>query len=422
MKHYLNLTVIICIVILSISIFRSCKKITVPEVTTSSVTDITATTALAGGNVTNNGGAQVTARGICWGTSTNPTIDSNPNKTSDGKGNGQFTSSIYNLTTNTQYHVRAYATNSEGTGYGNEVSFETPPPIMVPSISTNPISSVTPTTAVSGGSITSDGGGEITARGICWNTSGNPSIADLKTTNGAGTGSFTSNLTGLTDGTIYYIRAYAINGAGISYGEEISFITPVVDIEGNVYKTVKIGTQIWMAENLKTTMLNDRTIIPNLYDIAEWADAVSLACCFYENQSFYKEIYGAIYNWYTVNTGNLCPVGWHVPYIEEWNTLNDYIHADDSYGSDKLRESGYNHWDCTKEGTNETGFTALPGGLRNSISETNNGYYLIRREIWFWSASIPQGSPQSFFIYCAGTQSAHNDSYKDGRYIRCIKN
>jgi uncharacterized protein (TIGR02145 family) len=177
-----------------------------------------------------------------------------------------------------------------------------------------------------------------------------------------------------------------------------------------------------MAENLKTTMLNDRTNIPNLQDLFEWANVESSAYCYYENKSSNIEVYGAIYNWYAVNTGKLCPVGWHVPYTDEWNALVDFIHLDESWGSEKLRESGYNHWDCTTEGTNETGFTALPGGLRYSISEVNNGFNLLHREIWFWSASIPQSNPQSFFIYCQGTQSAHDDSYQDGRYIRCLKN
>jgi uncharacterized protein (TIGR02145 family) len=418
MRPPLKIVVIAVLSIGLIAIFHSCKKTKVPELTTKEATDITAISAISGGNVINNGGAEVTARGVCWSNAVKPTANSI--KTSDGTGNGEFTSTITGLSGNDTYYVRAYAINSEGTGYGNEVSFETPTPIVIPTISTNSIASVTSTTAVSGGNITSDGGGNITARGVCWNTSGNPTITDNKTSNGTGIGNFSSDLTGLSDGTIYYVSAYASNGAGTAYGEPISFITPVTDIEGNIYKTVKIGTQIWMAENLKATKLNTGASITNVQDMTDWANADSPAYCWYENQSYYKEIYGAIYNWYPVNTGKICPVGWHIPYIEEWDILNKYV----SSSAKKLRESGYIHWYCQEEGTNETGFTALPGGLRYSSEYYLNttGFSLITKEIWFWSASIPQGDPQSFFIYCSGTQSAHNDSYKDGRYIRCVKN
>lgn len=125
LKQIIRITIIVCISICCVIIFKSCKKITEPEVTTTIITNITPTSATSGGNVINNGGAQVTARGVCWGTATNPKIDSNPNKTNDGNGNGSFVSTITNLSPNTQYHVRAYATNSEGTSYGNDVTFAT---------------------------------------------------------------------------------------------------------------------------------------------------------------------------------------------------------------------------------------------------------------------------------------------------------
>ena len=98
----------------------------------------------------------------------------------------------------------------------------------------------------------------------------NPTITDNVTTDGTVTGSFVSNLTGLTAGTTYYVRAYATNSAGTAYGNQLSFVTPVTDIQGNVYKTVAIGTQIWMAENLKTTRYNDNTDIPNVTDATTW--------------------------------------------------------------------------------------------------------------------------------------------------------
>lgn len=200
----------------------SCKKQTLPELTTTSVTEITRTSAVSGGNITNNGGTEVTARGVCWGTAQNPEISDN--KTNDGAGNGTFTSNITGLSPNTTYYVRAYANNSEGTGYGNEVSFTTSP-VGVPALTTSSLTSITYNSAVSGGNITDDGGGNITARGVCWNTSPNPTVSNSKTSDGTGTGNFSSNITGLNSGVTYYVRAYATNSSGTGYGNEISFIT-----------------------------------------------------------------------------------------------------------------------------------------------------------------------------------------------------
>jgi hypothetical protein len=197
----------------------------VPTLSTTTITSITTNTAISGGNITSDGGASVTARGICWSTAFNPTEGNN--HTTDGTGTGSFVSSLTGLTLNTTYYVRAYATNSTGTGYGNELSFTTSAAV-VPTLSTRAITSITTTTAASGGNITDDGGASVTSRGVCWNTSPNPTTVSSKTYNGFGTGSFTGNLTGLTGNTTYYVRAYATNSAGTAYGNEISFKTSAV--------------------------------------------------------------------------------------------------------------------------------------------------------------------------------------------------
>ncbi len=194
-----------------------------PTVTTADVTDIAQTTATSGGNVTDDGGAAVIARGVCWSTSQNPTV--NDNHTSDGNGTGIFTSNLTNLTANTTYYVRAYATNENGTNYGEQKSFTTPQNIELPTVATADVTDITQTTAVSGGNVTDDGGAAVTARGVCWSTSQNPTISDNHTSDGNGTGIFTSNLTNLTANTTYYVRAYAINSKGTNYGEQKSFTT-----------------------------------------------------------------------------------------------------------------------------------------------------------------------------------------------------
>jgi len=194
-----------------------------PNVVTAEVTNIGSTTATSGGNVTSDGGDSVTARGVCWSTSANPTMaDSH---TTDGSGTGTFVSSITGLSAGITYHVRAYASNSVGTSYGGDSSFTTTSAATAPTVTTATITTITSTTASGGGNVTSDGGASVTARGVCWSTSANPTVADSHTTNGSGTGSFTSSLTSLTPGTTYHVRAYATNSVGTSYGEDSTFTT-----------------------------------------------------------------------------------------------------------------------------------------------------------------------------------------------------
>ena len=193
-----------------------------PTVTTADVSNITATTAKGGGNVTNNGGYNVTSRGICWNTMGNPDI--NDHHTTNGSGNGSFNSNMTELTTGTTYYVRAYATNQYGTSYGAEKSFSTSSGL--PIVTTSNVTNITANTAKSGGNIVSDGGFPVSARGVCWNTMGNPDLSDSNhTTNGTGSGVYSSNITGLIPGTLYHVRAYATNSAGTAYGTEHTFTT-----------------------------------------------------------------------------------------------------------------------------------------------------------------------------------------------------
>ncbi len=199
--------------------------------TTTAASLIIVFTAQSGGNVTSDGNGAVTARGVCWSTSPMPTIADS--KTTDGTGTGVFTSSITGLAPNTLYYVRAYATNSAGTAYGSEVSF-TSLLLAKPTLTTTAASSIIADAAQSGGDVTSDGGEAVTTRGVCWSTSPAPTIADSKTTDGTGTGVFTSSITGLVQNTLYYVRAYATNIAGTAYGNEVSFTSLSVDV-GDFY-------------------------------------------------------------------------------------------------------------------------------------------------------------------------------------------
>jgi len=190
------------------------------EVITDTATEITGTTAISGGEVISNGGSDVTARGVCWDTASNPTILNN--HTSDSSGIGHFVSYITQLTEGTLYYTRAYAINLTDTSYGNELSFTT---LDFATVTTNTVINITQTSATSGGNVTSDGGSSVTSRGVCWDTASNPTTSNSHTSNGSGIGEFISYLNGLTCGTTYYTRAYAINGAGTAYGNELTFTT-----------------------------------------------------------------------------------------------------------------------------------------------------------------------------------------------------
>lgn len=193
-----------------------------PRLTTSAVNSVTATTAKCGGNITDNGGFAVTARGVCWNTMGNPVITDN--HTTNGSGNGSFTSNITGLAANTTYHVRAYATNSVTTNYGRDTTFTTLSGIV--ELTVNEVTNKTATSATCGGNITNDGGSTVTERGICWSTSQYPTISGNHSSSGSGTGSFTITMGQLTPGTTYYVRAYATNGVRTCYSDnQVSFTT-----------------------------------------------------------------------------------------------------------------------------------------------------------------------------------------------------
>ena len=194
--------------------------VAVPTLITTDASGITQTTVTSGGTVSNDGGANVTERGIVYGTSANPTTSDT--KVTSGSGTGSFNVNVTALTPNTTYHIRSYAINSAGTGYGNNITFQTTVP-AVPSLTTRELLNITNTTATGGGSVTNDGGSSITAKGICWSTSSNPTTADSKTTDGTGTTTFTSFITGLSANVTYYVRAYAINSTGTGYGNQQTF-------------------------------------------------------------------------------------------------------------------------------------------------------------------------------------------------------
>jgi uncharacterized protein (TIGR02145 family) len=310
--------------------------------------------------------------------------------------------------------------------------------VDVPVVTTANITIITQTTASGGGTISSDGGAEITSKGICLSTNHNPSEVDSKTADGAGTASFKSSLTGLSSNTTYYVRAYATNCAGTGYGDELSFTTlkdidfkSANDAEGNTYKTVQIGTQLWFAENLKTTKYNDGTAIMNVTDYNQWNNLTSPAYCWYQNNISFKDTFGALYNWYSVNTGKLCPVGWHIPTDIEWHSLILYLDPSATFNSNesytagaKMKVTGNEYWIFyPSDATNESGFSALGAGLRN-LESVSVGYdYFAGFLGAWWSATEIDVS----YAWGRGMNSQYSRVDRSaylkwfGLSVRCIK-
>jgi len=294
---------------------------------------------------------------------------------------------------------------------------------LLPMLTTTEVSGITQTTAICGGVISSDAGSSVTVRGVCWANTANPTIANSTTKDNLGIGNYNSKLIGLIPGTTYYVRAYAINNNGTAYGNEIQFTSKVPlnygtisDIEGNVYKTITIGTQTWMAENLKTTHYRDGSSIGN-----SWQESsTSGAWCDYSNIAANGIKYGHLYSGYAVSdVRNIAPVGWHVPTDAEWTTLTNYLGGWMLAGN-QLKEAGILNWSSPNNGAiNSTGFTALPGGVRTF----NYGFNSIGNYGYWWS-STQYDTTLAWYRgmgYNYDAVGGGNYSKSNGLSVRCVK-
>jgi uncharacterized protein (TIGR02145 family) len=288
----------------------------------------------------------------------------------------------------------------------------------LPSITTTLVTDILQKTATSGGDITSDGGSSILAKGVCWSEQAIPDTSDFKTYNGYGPGAFTSHLTDLTAIRTYHIRAYAINKTGIAYGNELNFTTRLVydsimDVEGNVYKTIKIGSQTWMAENLKTTRYNNGDSINKPLN---WSGDKAGAYSIYGDDPANDADYGKLYNFYTItDPRGLCPTGWKVPSYNDWVSLTNYLGGYQVAGG-KLKETGFDHWKHNGPATNESGFTALPGGW------WNGEFYEMGDHGYFWTSTNTSEGPWFWMLYGDYVDlSMSRGAPEDGFSIRCMK-
>ena len=301
----------------------------------------------------------------------------------------------------------------------------------IPTVTTDHISAITQTSAIGGGDVTFGGGHSVSARGVCWSTNPIPTIASSKTTDGTGSGSFTSNLTGLSPNTSYYVRAYATNNLGTGYGTERSFTTlpenggeTVTDIDGNVYHIITINKRDWLLENLKTTRYSKGEDIPEIVGNSEWSNMDKGGYCNYNKDAANAEIYGRLYNWFAVDDSrNICPTGWHVPTKTEWESLIDHL-GGVSIAGGKMKstgtlQQGNGLWQEPNTGaTNESGFTALPGGSRDQ----DGNFLMLSNNAGFWSSSTDGAEAWNYVLtykYISTEQSLNDKRY--GFSVRCIK-
>jgi uncharacterized protein (TIGR02145 family) len=309
------------------------------------------------------------------------------------------------------------------------------PPAGVPTIVTSQVTSIDSISAVSGGNIPSDGGATVTARGVAYGSAQSPTTANNSTSDGTGTGAFTSTLTGLTSSTLYFVRAYATNAVGTAYGNELIFTTlvagpqpcpgtpTVTDVDNNIYNTVQIGNQCWTQSNLKVGKYRNGDNIPTGLTNTAWQNTTSGAFAIYRNSPVNDGLFGKLYNQYAVtDSRGLCPTGWHVPSDAEWNTLENQL-GGSSVAGGPLKSTAMQPtpggWAPPNTGaTNNSGFTALPGGLR-----LNNGDFDLMSKVgYWWSSSVSSGSSAPYrYLNDFSSSFGRFDDYRSyGFSIRCL--
>lgn len=388
-----------------------------PKVTTTNTTELTFNSAIMGGTILSNGGAKIIAKGICYGTTTLPTIDGDT--TNQGEGNESFISNLTDLIPNTTYYARAYATNSAGTSYGEEFSFKTQDGL--PTITFNLVNTYYKSIKTSY-EVTSQGASTISYTGICFSPSNPiPTTMDAFWSNGTSETLVEKVIEQLEPGTKYYLRAFAYNAAGTGYSNVIEVTTKtiptqVTDIDGNVYPTVLIGDQVWLASNLRVTKYNNGDVIgTTLNDVSgetepkyQWV---------YNNDEANAAIYGRYYTYYAMtDSRKLCPTGTHISTTEDWGSLNSVING----GGYKLKSTGTTNWlSPNTSANNVTGFNGVGAGYRSlygpflnfkeygffSTTETIGGnegntfgYYLSYNDALLWGPSLPKKS--GFSVRC----------------------
>lgn len=395
---------------------------TLPTVSTTTPTSVTQSSCATGGNVSQDGGATVTERGICYSTTANPTT-ANSKVADSGTGTGTFATNITGLSTNTTYHVRAYAVNSQGVAYGGDFSFTTlTQTSSIPTVTTTTASSITENSCATGGNVTSDGGLPVLERGVCYGGTPNPTTNNSKVMSGTGVGSFSVTLSNLNYSSTYYARAYAINSSGTAYGNEITFTTDnptVADVDGNTYQTVWIGGKLWMKTNLNVSRYRNLDAIPKLTS-TPWSTATSGAHASPNDIPSNDAIFGKLYNSYAANDSRgLCPSGWHIPTKQELDDLVTFL-GGNSVAGDKMKLPDLNYWTAVNTANNLSGFSALGAGKRF----LDGSYQEFKSNAYFWTETdAGSGTMWSWMLSYNSSSVNISPSFNrtNGFSCRCVK-
>ncbi len=299
----------------------------------------------------------------------------------------------------------------------------------IPVLSTSAVTEISGVSMSSGGNITSDGGASVTSRGISWSQNPDETSDVSITSDGTGTGSFTSNMSGLIGSTTYFVRAYATNSAGTAYGEQISFTTRVTDVDGNSYNSISIGTQTWMVENLRVTHLNDGSEISIITSDLEWTTASTPSYCWYFNIVPADVQNSPLYNFNTVQTGKLCPAGWSVPSDGDWKTLEMFMGMSQAEvdminwrgeGSSSILKAA-DGWYVLNGIQDMYGFKALPAGVRDGLS---GGFIDFNNATSWWSSTVYD--EKNAWVRSIGRSQTTiyrgNLDTRNGFSVRCFKN
>ena len=397
---------------------------TSPVVTTTAISEIKTSSAKSGGTISSTGGSDITSKGVVWSTNTLP-VTSLSTKTNEGAGTASFTSSLTNLQPNTKCYFRAYAINFLGKiGYGQEGNFTTQTPVNnSPAVPSNP----TPSDNSMGLAISltlswscSDPDGDALTYDVYFGIDSNP-------TSTISTNKSAQNIShsGLTNFTTYYWKVVAKDNKGGSTSSPVwifhtvaSGSTGIVtDIDGNIYNTITIGTQVWMVENLKTTKYRNGDLISNVEGETAWSNLTTGAYCNYGNDVNNATTYGRLYNWYAVNDSRkIAPTGWHVATDAEWTTLTNFVGGESVAGAKLKSKTG---WNGNGNGTDDFGFTALPGGYRSL-----GGSFLSLVSIGDWwssNESSTNGALEMTMYYDDNRVISASANKKSGFSVRCVK-
>jgi uncharacterized protein (TIGR02145 family) len=415
-------------------------------ITTIAAENITTSNALSGGNIINDGGTPVTQRGICWATTPNPTTANNV--TVAGSGIGLFGANLNNLNPGTTYYARAYAINTAGTAYGNQVSFTTPlnNPLVIGEIDRVWMSQ----DSFKVFSTNNNCRTWQATTGIVWDRKPNPSLRLTTKTTDQTLSYFTSadnsfcssqNVSAFRLDTVstYYVRIYAANERDTIYGEELIVHAPgsgtifnpnlaydsVFDIDNNKYKTIKIGNQIWMAENLRVTRFNNGDALQYISDSYSGGELQDLWITTDSSSYTNWTLNGIIsYNGHVVkDTRNICPKGWRIPSTNDWSILTGFLGGEFA-ASNALRSTltqsdfdPYNFgWRENVNATNISGFSALTGYLISSYNGMID--YPIGWVGEWWATAGSYVIPWEFR---SKAEVIGGISENEGRCIRCIK-